>query len=143
MKRAQSIRKRAMTQSAVAFVAALAVFALCDFAWLGFIAKGFYQSQIGALTLDTPRWGAAALFYPMYVAGIVFFCVAPALAQGSWARALGLGVVFGLLAYGTYDLSNLATLKGWSVSLSVVDVLWGMAVTGAAATAGYFAARAV
>ena len=132
-----------MMQPAVAFIAALAVFALCDFAWLGFIAKGFYQAQIGPLLLDTPKWSAAALFYPMYIAGIVFFCVAPALVQGSWTRALGLGVALGLLGYGTYDLSNLATLKGWSVSLVVVDVLWGMAVTGAAATAGYFAARAV
>lgn len=132
-----------MSQLLAAFAAALIAFGICDFAWLGFAAKNFYQAQIGPLLLDKPNLTAAAIFYPLYTAGIVFFCIEPALTQGSWLRALAHGMLIGLLAYGTYDLSNLATLKGWTVSLVVVDVLWGMAVSGIAATVGYFAARAV
>jgi uncharacterized membrane protein len=132
-----------MIQLIVAFIVALIAFCLCDFAWLGFVAKNFYQAQIGPLLLEKPNLAAAAIFYPLYTAGIVFFCVEPALMQASWLRALTLGMLLGLLGYGTYDLSNLATLKGWSVSLVVVDILWGMVVSGMAATAGYFAARAV
>lgn len=125
-----------------AYVAALALFCLGDFAWLGFIARGFYRGELGPLLLERPRWTAAILFYLLYIAGVIYFCVAPALADGAWMRALGNGLALGLLAYATYDLSNLATLKGWSTTLVVVDVLWGMAVTAAAACAGYFAARA-
>jgi uncharacterized membrane protein len=127
----------------VAYIVALAVFCLCDFAWLGFIARSFYQNEIGPLLLDRPRWTAAILFYPLYIAGVMFFCIAPALSAGGWTRALVNGLALGLLAYATYDLSNLATLKGWSVALVVVDVLWGMAVTAVAACAGYAAARSL
>lgn len=132
-----------MMQMLVAFIAALVAFCLSDFVWLGFVAKNFYQAQIGPLLLAQPNLKAAAIFYPLYTAGIVLFCVEPALAQGTWLRALTLGALLGLIGYGTYDLSNLATLKGWSVSLVVVDVVWGMVVSGGAATAGYFAARVV
>ena len=132
-----------MLQMTVAFVAALIAFGICDFAWLGFVAKDFYQAQIGPLLLAKPNWTAAAIFYPLYTAGLVLFCVEPALAHGTWVRALVLGMLLGLLGYGTYDLSNLATLKGWTTSLVVVDVIWGMIVSGVAATAGYFAARAL
>jgi uncharacterized membrane protein len=125
-----------------AFVATLVVFCAGDFVWLGHLAKGFYQAQIGPLLLHTPKWAAAAAFYPLYVAGIVFFCIEPSLAQGSWPRAAVTGALLGLLAYATYDLSNLATLKGWTLSFVIVDVLWGVAITAAASTAGYFAARA-
>lgn len=130
-------------QILAAFVGALIAFCICDFVWLGWVAKDFYQGQIGPLLLAGPNWAAAAIFYPLYTAGIVLFCVEPALAHGTWVRALVLGMLLGLLAYGTYDLSNLATLKGWTATLVVVDMLWGMAVTGIAATAGYLAGRAV
>jgi uncharacterized membrane protein len=132
-----------MMRMLAAFVAALIAFCICDFAWLGFAAKDFYQAQIGGLLLQKPNWAAAAIFYPLYSAGIVLFCIEPALAQDSWLRALAYGTLLGLLAYGTYDLSNLATLKGWSVSFVVVDMIWGIVVSGIAAAAGYFAARAV
>ncbi len=129
--------------SLAAFASALIAFCILDFAWLGFVARDFYKTQIGALLLENPNWTAAAIFYPLYTAGIVLFCVEPALAHGTWVRALTLGMLLGLIGYGTYDLTNLATLKGWSVSLVVVDIIWGMVVSGAAATVGYFAARAV
>ena len=132
-----------MSPLLVAFDAALAVFCVCDFVWLGFIARDFYQAQIGPLLLERPNWAAAALFYPLYAAAVVYFCVEPAVTQASWGRALGTGLLLGLVCYATYDLSNLATLKGWTANVVVVDVLWGMSVTAAAASGGYFAARAV
>jgi uncharacterized membrane protein len=126
----------------IAFVAVLVVFLACDVLWLGFVAKDFYQAQIGALMRDPPSWGVAALFYPLYAFGLVHFCVAPALARGTWTSALATAALFGLVAYGTYDLSNLATLKAWPVAMTVVDMLWGMVASGVAAIAGYFAGNA-
>ncbi len=132
-----------MTRILVAYVATLAAFCILDFVWIGFIARGFYQAQIGALLLVPPRWGVAALFYALYIAGIVVFAVTPALEAGSWLRALILGGLFGFFCYATYDLTNLATLKGWTWPMSVVDVGWGVVITACCATAGYLAARAV
>ena len=123
----------------IVFGAVLAAFLACDAVWLALVAKDFYQLQIGALMLAQPRWGAAALFYPLYAFGLVFFCVSPALARGTWMTATTTGALFGLIAYGTYDLSNLATLKGWPAAMTVFDMLWGTIASAAAATAGYFA----
>lgn len=91
--------------------------------------------------LEQSNWIAAAIFYPLYTGGIVFFCVGPALAHDSSARASISGAFLGLVAYATYDLTNLATLRGWPAAVSVIDVLWGMFVSGVAATAGFLAAR--
>ena len=119
--------------------AVLAAFVACDALWLALVAKDFYQAQIGQLMLVQPKWGAAALFYPLYTVGLVFFCVSPALERGSWVTALTTGAFFGLVAYGTYDLSNLATLKGWPPAMTVVDMLWGTVASSVATVAGYFA----
>ena len=121
------------------FGVVLAVFLVCDALWLALVAKDFYQAQIGPLMLTQPRCGAAALFYPLYTVGLVFFCVSPALARGSWVTALTTGAFFGLVAYGTYDLSNLATLRGWPAMMTVVDMLWGTVASSVATVAGYFA----
>ena len=92
------------------------------------------------MLLDQPNLGVAGLFYLVYVAGIVHFAVMPAVNGGSWVTALVNGALLGLVAYGTYDMTNLATLKNWSVSVSVVDMIWGVALTAIAATCGYFIA---
>ena len=124
-----------------AYAGSAVVFFALDFLWLGFIAIGFYRSEIGALMLDSPNIAPAAAFYLFYVVGIVFFAVLPALSAQSWLWALSAGVALGLIAYGTYDMTNLATLKDWSWKVSAVDLLWGGFVTGAASLGGYFAAR--
>lgn len=130
-----------MKPYAIAFIFTAVVFLALDFVWLGYVAKDFYRSQIGPLMLDKPMLGVAIAFYLLYVVGIVIFAVAPALAADSWFRALGAGALLGLIAYSTYDLTNLATLRGWSVKVSIVDIAWGTVVTSVAATAGYFAVR--
>ncbi len=124
-----------------AYAGSAVVFFALDFLWLGFIALGFYRSEIGALMLDSPNIAPAAVFYLFYVVGIVGFAVLPALSAQSWLWALIAGVALGLIAYGTYDMTNLATLKDWSWKVSAVDLLWGGFVSGAAALGGYFAAR--
>ncbi|UCH73289.1 MAG: DUF2177 family protein [Rhodospirillales bacterium] len=128
---------------AKAYALTLVVFFGLDFLWLGLVARGFYASQLAHLIRDNVNFLAAGAFYLAYVAGIVFFAVAPALAEGSWRKALVSGVVLGLLAYGTYDMTNLATLKDWPVAMSLVDMVWGGFVTGAAALAAYGLTRAV
>jgi len=125
-----------------AYIGSLIVFLGLDFLWLGIIAKNFYASQLGGLMRNDVNFLAAGGFYLAYVAGVVFFAVAPALEAESWTRALLNGALLGLLAYGTYDMTNIATLKGWPVTMSLVDMAWGTALTGAAAVAGYWAARA-
>jgi uncharacterized membrane protein len=130
-----------MSRYVAAYFAALATLAVLDYLWLGFVARGFIRNQIGPLLLDQPQWTPAVLFYLMYIVGVLIFAVAPALATGSWTRALAFGALFGFFAYATYDFTNLATLKGWTVTLLVVDVAWGTFVTAAAALAGFAAAR--
>ncbi len=123
------------------YAGAAVVFFVLDFVWLTIIAIGFYRSQIGALLLDQPNFLPAGAFYLFYVMGIVGFAVLPALAAQSWLWALIAGLALGLIAYGTYDMTNLATLRGWSLPMSLVDMGWGAALTGMAAVGGYFAAR--
>ena len=132
-----------MTRIIVAYLATLVAFCAGDFVWLGTVAAGFYQSQLGPLLLATPNWPAAGAFYALYAAGTVIFGVVPALRTGSWTSALLHGALFGFFAYATYDLTNLATLKGWSLGVTIVDIAWGVVVTGLAATAGYLGAKAI
>jgi uncharacterized membrane protein len=125
------------------YAATLIVFLGLDFLWLGIVARGFYSSQLGSLMRDNVNFAAAGGFYLVYVAGIVYFAIAPALTDGSWQRAAVNGVLLGLLAYGTYDMTNLATLRNWPLAMSMVDMGWGGLLTGTSAVLGYLAARAV
>ena len=124
-----------------AYFAALLVFLVLDALWLGAIAKSWYAEQLGGLLRSDVNWFAAGGFYLVYVGGVIYFAVAPALAAGGWGRAAFAGALLGLIAYGTYDMTNLATVKGWPAAMSFVDIAWGAALTAAAASAGYFVAR--
>ena len=129
-----------MLKYAVAYLTALVVLLAVDMVWLGFIARDFYKSQLGGLMAEKPLLGAAAAFYLLYPVGVTLFAVTPGLRETNWASTALLGLVLGLVAYGTYDLSNLATLKNWPVTLTLVDMSWGAALTMIAAVAAYFAA---
>ncbi len=128
-------------RSIAIYVAVVAVLAVVDFFWLGLVALDFYRKEMGALMLDKPRLEVAALFYMLCAAGITILAVQPALAAGAWTRAVLFGAVFGLCAYGTYDLTNLATLRGWSIRLTLIDMAWGTCLTSLAALAGFLAGR--
>ena len=126
------------------YAVSLVVFLALDLAWLGWIARGFYRAQLGDLLSPQVRWGAAILFYLLFVAAVVVFAVMPALERASLTRAIVSGGFFGLVAYAAYDLTNLATLRGFPAVIAVVDMTWGTLLTAATAAAGYlFAARAV
>ncbi len=127
----------------IAYISTAIVFFAMDFVWLSVAVQQLYKPRLGGLLLDQPNMPVAAGFYLLYVVGVLAFAVMPALAQGDWTRALWGGALLGLVAYGTYDMSNLATLNGWSALVSAVDMVWGTFVTAVAATAGYFIVRAL
>lgn len=126
-----------MRRYALLWLVTIPVFFLIDLVWLGVVARGFYASQIGPLLADPIVWWAAILFYLLSIAGIILFAVAPAIDAGSWRKALGPGAAFGFFTYMTYDLTNLATLRGWPLTLVVVDIAWGTVLCGTVATLSY------
>ena len=98
--------------------------------WLGFFARGFYKDKLGFILSDKVNWAAAVVFYLIYIDGILFFCVYPALRGQSWQTALLNGAVLGLLCYATYDLTNMATISRWPLIVVIVDIIWGIVLTG-------------
>lgn len=126
-----------------AYLGTAAAFAAIDFVWLTNMTDRLYKPVIGSILAPQPDLVAAVIFYVIYIGGIVFLAIAPALKAGSWARASLNGAVLGFVAYATYDLTNQATLVVWSTTLTVIDIAWGTTLTMLAATAGYFAASAV
>ena len=101
------------------------VFFVIDIAWLGFIAKGFYREQLGFIMAPKTNWPAAVVFYLIFIAGLMFFAINPALAKDSVKHAFLLGALFGFMTYATYDMTNLATLKDWPLVISIIDIIWG------------------
>lgn len=125
----------------IAYVAILLVFGICDALWLGTMGPALYRPTLGNLLLERIRIVPAVLFYLSFPAGIVVFAVLPALKDGNLMTAAFLGLLFGAIAYATYDLTNYATLKAWTLQLTVVDIVYGALVTALSAAAGYQAAR--
>lgn len=120
---------------------ALPVFFAIDMLWLGVVARNFYRAQIGSLLKSEVNWVAAIVFYLIFIAGIVFFVLAPAVEKQSWRYALWAGAAFGFVTYATYDLTNLATLKGFPLTVTLVDLAWGTVLTASVATISFFIAR--
>jgi uncharacterized membrane protein len=129
----------------IAYLVAYAVCALtflaADAVWLSMMGPRLYRTVLGPFLVDRPNLSAALAFYVIYVAGVVILAVAPALRAGLWRTAAYSGLVLGLVAYGTYDLTNQATLRLWTTRLTVIDMAWGGVLTAFAATMGYLAAK--
>lgn len=117
------------------------VFFIIDMTWLGFIAKGIYARYLGGFLSDQINWTAAIVFYLLFIVGIFLFVIFPALEKQSWQHALLYGALFGFFTYATYDLTNLATLKGWPLNIVFIDIVWGMILTGSVSVSGYFIAN--
>ncbi len=124
----------------VAYLGTIVTFLVADALWIGVIARSFYKEQIGDLMLPSPNLPVAALFYLFFAGAIVLFAVTPGLKTASLSTAMVYGGILGLAAFGTYDITNLATLKNWPLKMSLVDMAWGTFVTGLAASGGYWAA---
>ncbi|VVN41796.1 hypothetical protein PS662_05514 [Pseudomonas fluorescens] len=127
-----------MKKFLMAYVVTLLAFLVLDGLWLGVLMGPTYRALLGPLMLDQPLLAPATVFYLLYVVGCVVFVVLPAT---TWQRATVLGALLGLVAYGTYDLSNWATLHGWSAQLALMDMTWGAFATCIACAVGYWAAR--
>jgi uncharacterized membrane protein len=125
---------------AVAYLASAAALVGLDALWIFWIARRFYASALGPLLRERPNLGPARFFYVVYLVGVVVFAVMPALGNGL-AKAALLGALYGLCAYATYDLTNLATLRGFPARLAILDLAWGICVTAASATAGFHATQ--
>ena len=124
----------------LAYVVTLFAMVGIDFLWLSRMGDAVYRPIMGDMALSGFRIAPGVLFYLIYVFGVVYFAVAPALAGGGASAAALKGAIFGLCAYGTYDLTNQATLKNWSTTLSAIDMGWGTVLTAASATLAYLVA---
>ena len=120
------------------FFTALSVFFLVDMLWLGVIAKNFYAQQIGFMMKTNVNWVAAVIFYLIFIAGLVFFVINPALEKESVQQLVLTAAFFGLITYATYDLTNLAVIKDWPLLMTVVDIVWGMALSTIVSVATYY-----
>ncbi|UVC09252.1 DUF2177 family protein [Rhizobium sp. TH2] len=120
----------------VAYVATLVVFVAIDFIWLSSMANVLYKPTMGDMLAPDFRLAPAVLFYLIYVAGLTFFAVRPSLQSLDLLIALFYGAAFGFVAYATYDLTNQATLKNWSTTLTIADLAWGSFLSAIAAAAG-------
>ena len=120
----------------VLYLISVPIFFIIDMLWLGVFAKDFYQSRLGHL-LGEVQWGPAILFYLLFLLGLTYFAIYPATVAGSITLAITLGAAFGFFTYMTYDLTNLATLKDWPLSIVLVDIIWGT-VLGASVAAGVY-----
>ena len=127
-----------MPRILIAYIATGIAFAMIDSIWLKTMSTRLYQPEIGALLArDGFRLSPAVAFYLLYIAGMLYFAVMPALAAEKWQMALLNGAILGFLCYMTYDLTNQATLKIWSLKVTLADIAWGTILTGSASLAGY------
>ena len=122
----------------ISFIFVSTIFLIIDVLWLSITVKSLYRPALGDLLKDKPVMWAAVLFYIIYMVGLALIILKPALANDSILQALWTGVVFGVVAYGTYNLTNMATVKNWSASIVWIDMLWGGFLTGFSSAVGIY-----
>lgn len=130
-----------MLRIGLAYLCTGVIFLVLDGAFLSLVGPRLYRPDIGPLLGDGVRAAPAILFYLLYISGLVYFCVGPALDGGGWIRALTAGLVLGLVAYGTYDLTCQSVMKLWSWKITLVDLAWGAVASGVASALGLLAAK--
>ena len=122
----------------ISFIFVSTIFLIIDIVWRSITVKSLYRPALGGLLKDKPVMWAAVLFYIIYMIGVALIILKPALANDSISQALWTGVVFGVVAYGTYNLTNMATVKNWSASIVWIDMLWGGFLTGFSSAVGIY-----
>lgn len=123
------------------YLMTIPIFFFFDMIWLGYIAKNFYRQNLAFILSPEVNWPAAAAFYLIYIAGILFFAVAPALERASLMRAMIWGSLYGFFTYATYDLTNMALIKGWPLKVVLVDIFWGIALCAVVSMLSFGVAR--
>ena len=127
----------------IATVIASIIFLIIDVIWLSFATKSFYRPLIGNLLSEKPVMWAAVLFYLIYVLGVAIVVIQPCIDSDSIFKTIYTGFIFGLVAYGTYNLTNMAVLKGWSPTVTFVDMFWGGSLTALSASTGLYLAKKI
>ena len=122
----------------ISYLLTTLVFFAVDMTWLGLIAKDLYKKYLGSFLSDKVNWPAAMIFYLLFIIGIFYFAILPAVEKNSLAKAIISGALFGFFTYATYDLTNLATLKDWPLPIVFIDIIWGAVLTGIVSTAGFY-----
>ena len=117
---------------------ATAVFFAIDIIWLSIIAKKFYRQELKDNLSEKVNWVAAILFYIIFILGLSFFVIEPAVTKLSIEYTIFAGAFFGLVCYATYDLTNLATFKNWSLKLTIVDLIWGSVLSAMVSAITYY-----
>jgi uncharacterized membrane protein len=117
------------------------VFFVIDLIWLGVVAKEFYRRHLDFILSPHVNWPAAITFYLIYIVGIIVFAVVPAVDRGSLMRAIVWGGLYGFFTYATYDLTNMALIKGWPLKIVIVDILWGMVLCAVVAGSSFGISR--
>ncbi len=120
------------------FALVFVVFLLIDIVWLAKVAPNFYKSNIGHLMAGKVDFVPAIIFYIVYIIALLVFVINPAVASESIVKALYLGALIGFAMYGTYDLTNMATLKDWPLLVTVVDLIWGTFITSSTSVVSTF-----
>ena len=127
----------------VAALLASIIFLIIDVIWLSYATKSFYRPLLGDLISDKPVLWAAGLFYVLYMFGMAVIVIQPCIEPSGLTKSLYTGFIFGLVAYGTYNLTNMAVLKGWSPTVTFVDMFWGGSLTALSATTGLYIAKKI
>lgn len=122
----------------ISYVLTFIVFLAVDMLWLGLIARNLYRKYLGDFLSDKVNWTAAFIFYLLFVIGISIFAIYPAVNKDSVSNAILLGALFGFFTYATYDLTNLATLKGWPLPIVIIDILWGATLSAIVSLSGFY-----
>lgn len=122
----------------ISYVLTFIVFLAIDMIWLGLIARNLYRKYLGDFLSDKVNWTAAFIFYLLFVIGISIFAIYPAVNKDSVSSAILLGALFGFFTYATYDLTNLATLKGWPLPIVIIDILWGATLSAIVSLSGFY-----
>jgi len=123
------------------YILTFMVFLVIDFMWLTWIAKNMYSEKIGHLLAESPNFIAALIFYLLFVGAILIFAVLPGYEAQSPSKTILLGALLGIITYATYDLTNLATLKNWPLSVTTIDILWGTGLCTVTSISGYYIAN--
>lgn len=124
----------------IAYVASILVMGGLDFLWLSNTSGPLYHRDLGPLLADDPNMIIALIFYFTYIVGVLIFAVRPGVTSGDWKTAALYGALFGFFTYATYDLTNFATMKVWTLRVTLLDIAWGTILTGVTASAGALAA---
>ena len=127
----------------ILYIATFGVFFLIDLIWLVLMNSRFYKKELSGLMAVKVKWFPAILFYLLFIVAVLVLAVLPAVDNGSWVTALLYGGLLGMVCYGTYDFTNLASIRDWPLKVTVVDIIWGTVLSATVATISFFIATAI